>query len=315
MPGAHALQWTFEPGVIAGLICLSVGYALAATRFRRAMARAGGPPPRWLPPGSMSPERPGHLAPRQVVCFYLAILTLAFALLSPLHEMGERYLLTAHMVQHLLVTQVAAPLLLLGIPGWMLRPLFKLDAVRSLASRLLIPLPAYILFNIVFVGWHAPWLYDASLRLAPLHAVEHGLFLTLALVTWWPVLGPVPEFPRLPYGAQVMYLFFQSLPPTILGAIITLAQVPLYATYWAAPRLQPFLGLPTLTPLADQELGGLTMWIPGALGYFLVLSVIWFQWLERRSPRETPPYSNVNPDRARQARLASPAPSPSSPSR
>ena len=306
-----ALHWTLEPGVIAGLLCLSVAYALAATRLRRTLQQAGGPPPRWLPPGAMSRERPGHLAPRQVICFYLGILTLALALLSPLHEAGERYLLTAHMAQHLLVTQVAAVLLLLGTPGWMLRPLFRISLVRGLASRLLIPVPAYILFNMVFIGWHAPWLYDASLRFAPLHAIEHGLFLTLALVTWWPVLGPAPEFPRLPYGAQVMYLFFQSLPPTILGAIITLAQVPIYATYWAAPRLERLFGLFTISPLDDQQIGGLTMWIPGALGYFFVLSVVWFQWLERRSPRETPPYTSVNPDRARQARLAS----PSSPSR
>ena len=306
-----ALHWNFEPGVIAGLFCLSVGYALAATRFRRALVRAGGPPPRWLPPGAMSAERPGHLAPRQVISFYLAVLTLAFALLSPLHELGERYLLTAHMAQHLLVTQVAAVLLLLGCPGWMLRPLFRIALVRGLASRLLIPLPAFFVFNLVFVAWHAPWLYDASLQIPALHAVEHGLFLTLALVTWWPVLGPAPDYPRLPYGAQVMYLFFQSLPPTILGAIITLAQGPIYPTYWAAPRLERFLGLPTLSPFDDQQIGGLTMWIPGALGYFFVLSVVWFQWLERRSPRETPPYTSVNPDRARQARLAS----PTSPSR
>ncbi|HET7770248.1 MAG TPA: cytochrome c oxidase assembly protein [Chloroflexota bacterium] len=311
-----ALHWTFEPGVIAGLLCLSVGYALAATRFRRPLVRAGGPPPRWLPPGAMAAERAGHLAPRQVICFYLAILVLALALLSPLHALGERYLLTAHMVQHLAVTQVAAPLLLLGLPGWLLRPLFRLAPIRQLASRLLIPIPAFLLFNVVYVGWHAPWLYDASLQIPLLHAVEHGLFLALALVTWWPVLGPLPELPRLPHGAQVMYLFFQSLPPTILGAIITLAQVPLYATYWAAPRVPGFLGFPSLSPIADQELGGLTMWIPGALGYFLVLSIIWFQWLERRSPRETPPYADVNPDRARQARLAARSvPSPSSPSR
>ena len=309
------MHWSFEPGVIAGLLSLSAAYALAATRFRAALVRLGGAPPRWLPPGAMSRERAGHLSARQVLCFYGGVLVVAFALLSPLHALGERYLLTAHMVQHLAVTQVAAPLLLLGVPGWLLRPLFKLGPVKQLAAQLLIPIPAFLVFNIVYVGWHAPWLYDASLQIPLLHAIEHGLFLTLALVTWWPVLGPLPEYPRLPHGAQVMYLFFQSLPPTILGAIITLAQVPLYATYWAAPRVPGFLGFPSLAPIADQELGGLTMWIPGALGYFLVLSVIWFQWLERRSPRETPPYANVNPDRARQARLGSAAASPSSPSR
>jgi putative membrane protein len=115
----------------------------------------------------------------------------------------------------------------------------------------------------------------------------------LALLTWWPVFGPLPEYPRLPHGAQVLYLFFQSLPPTVLGAIIALAEVPIYPFYWQAPRV---FGL---SPLADQQLGGLIMWIPGALAYFLVLSVVFFLWLERRSPGEEPPYGTVNPDRAR----------------
>lgn len=296
------MHWSFEPGVIAGLFCLSAAYALAATRFRPAVLRAGGPPPRWLPPGAMTRERAGHLAPRQVLCFYGGVLVVALALLSPLHAIGERYLLSAHMAQHLLITQVAPILLLLGIPGWMLRPLLLRTPLAGLAQRLLIPFPAFFVFNLVFVAWHAPWLYDAALQFAPLHAVEHGLFLGLALVTWWPVLGPLPEYPRLPHGAQVMYLFFESLPPTILGAIITLSQVPLYATYWAAPRLDFPFGVASWSPLEDQQIGGLTMWIPGALGYFLVLSVVWFLWLEKRSVAESPPYRSINPDRARGAK-------------
>jgi putative membrane protein len=298
------VHWSFEPGVIAGLFCLSVAYALAATRFRAVVVARGGPPPRWLPPGAMSRERAGHLAPRQVLCFYGGILVVALAALSPLHDHGERFLLTAHMVQHLLITQLAPILLLLGLPGWMLRPLLLRTPLATVARRLLIPFPAFFWFNLVFVAWHAPWLYDASLHFTPLHALEHGLFLTLALVTWWPVLGPLPEYPRLPHGAQVMYLFFQSLPPTILGAIITLARVPLYATYWDAPRLTFPFGLAVWSPFEDQQIGGLTMWIPGALGYFLVLSIIWFLWLEKRSVTESPPYRSVNPNRARASRSA-----------
>jgi putative membrane protein len=292
------MGWTFEPGVIAGLLLLTVGYALAATRFRARVVAAGGAGPRWLPPGALSAERIGGLAPRQVVCFYIGVLVVALALLSPLHAMGERALLSAHMVQHLLLTQVAAPLLLLGVPGWMLRPLLLRPPLRNPARSLLVPIPAFVVFNLVFLGWHAPALYDFALHFAPLHAIEHGLFLGLALVAWWPVLGPLPELPRLPHGAQVLYLFFMSLPPTVLGAIIALAERPLYPTYWAAERMG-FLGFSVLTPLEDQQLGGLIMWIPGALGYFLALSIVWFLWLERRSPSETPPYGTINPDRAR----------------
>jgi len=293
------MHWSFEPGAVAGLLCLTAAYALAATRFRAALLRLGGPPPRWLPPGAMSGERLGRLTPLQVLCFFAGIITASLALLSPLHDLGERFLLSGHMAQHLLLIQVAAPLLLLGTPGWMLRPLLKRQPFASLARTLLSPLPAFGFFNLVLVAWHVPAIYDLSLHMPLLHAVEHGLFFGLGIVSWWPVLGPVAEYPRLPYGGQVLYLFFQSLPPTILGAIITLAEVPIYPTYWAAERLYGIPGFGTLSPLADQQLGGLTMWIPGALGYFFVVSIVWFQWLERRSPTESPPFGTLNPDRPR----------------
>ncbi|HVG95664.1 MAG TPA: cytochrome c oxidase assembly protein, partial [Chloroflexota bacterium] len=200
------------------------------------------------------------------------------------------------------------PLLLLGTPGWMLRPLLcppaggrgypgwlrlPLGGVRRLAGTLLTPPPAVLLFHAVFLIWHAPPLYQLALVNPAVHAFEHSGLLVLALCTWWPICGSLAEYPRLPHGAQVLYLFFQSLPPTVLGAIIALAGVPIYARYWEAPRV---LGL---SPLDDQQLGGLIMWIPGALIYFVALSVVFFLWLERRAPHQEPPYGNVNPDRAR----------------
>jgi putative membrane protein len=230
-----------------------------------------------------------------VAAFYGGVLVAAFALLSPLHVLGESYLLSAHMVQHLLLTVVVPPLLLLGTAGWMLRPLLRVGPFRRLAGVLLTPIPAFLVFNAVFVIWHAPPLYQLALTNPLVHAAEHSGLLLFALVAWWPVYGPLPEFPRLPHGAQVLYLFFMSLPPTVLGAIITLAEVPIYARYWEAPRV---FGL---SPLADQQLGGLIMWIPGALAYFVALSVVFFLWLEHRSPTAEPPYGTVNPDHARPA--------------
>ncbi len=290
---ADYLSWPFQPAIAGGLSALLVAYVLAATRFRAALLRLGGPPPRWLPPGALGPERPGCLSPWQAAAFCAGVAVAALALLSPLHVLGERYLLSAHMVQHLLLAQVVAPLLLLGTPGWMLRPLLRLPPAQALARSLLTPLPAFLLFNLVFAAWHVPPLYELALRVEAVHALEHTTMIGLALVTWWPVFGPLPELPRLPYPAQLLYLFFESLPPTIIGAIITLAEIPIYRTYWVATRV---FGL---EPLADQQLGGLIMWIPGALGYFTVLTIVFFLWMERRAASEEPPYHAVNPDRAR----------------
>ena len=247
--------------------------------------------------GRLAAERPGVIAPWQPVVFYLGILIAGLALLSPLHVLGERYLLSAHMIQHLLLTMVVPPLWLLGTPGWMLRPLLRIDVVRRVAGTVLSAPPAFLLFNLVFCAWHVPPIYELSLHFEPAHILEHGVFVALALVTWWPVLGQLPELPRLPYGGQIMYLFFESVPPTIVGAIITLAEVPIYQTYWDAPRV--FI----MDPLADQQAGGLLMWIPMALVYFTVLTVVWFVWMERRAPGSAAPYGTINPDRARLARL------------
>jgi len=253
----------------------------------------GGPPPRLFPVGRLGLERPGYLARWQPIVFYAGILVAALSLLSPLHPLGEGYLLSAHMLQHLLITLVVPPLLLLGTPGWMLRPLLRFSPLRQVAGILLSPLPAFFAFNAVFLAWHVPPLYELSLHFAPAHAAEHAAFGALALVTWWPVLGPLPELPRLHYGGQMLYLFFESLPPTILGAIITLAEGPIYQTYWQAPR-----AIPGIDPLADQQLAGLLMWLPGALAYFAAMTVVWFVWMERRSPAD-PPYGTVNPNLAK----------------
>jgi putative membrane protein len=291
--GAEWVRWPFVPDIVLGLMALVVLYALAAGRMRGRLLRLGGPAPAWHPPGALSRERPGALGPWQVAAFYGGVLIASLAFLSPLHTLGEEYLLSAHMVQHLLITLVVPPLLLLGTPGWMLRPLLRYWPLRRGAAVLLTPIPAFLLFNIVFAIWHVPPLYQLALVNPVAHAAEHSGLLLLALLTWWPVFGPLPEYPRLPHGAQVLYLFFQSLPPTVLGAIIALAEVPIYPLYWQAPRV---FGL---SPQADQQLGGLIMWIPGALAYFFVLSIIFFLWLERRAPGQEPPYGTVNPDRAR----------------
>jgi len=294
---ADWLYWPFEPGVVLGLGALAIAYALAATRFRARLIALGGQPPRLFPVGRLGLERPGHLARGQPIVFYAGILIAALSLLSPLHPLGEGYLLSAHMLQHLLITLVVPPLLLLGTAGWMLRTLLRFSLLRRLATTLLSPLSAFFVFNAVFLAWHVPPLYELSLHFAPAHAVEHAAFGALALVTWWPVLGPLPELPRLHYGGQMLYLFFESLPPTILGAIITLAEGPIYPTYWQAPR-----AIPGIDPFTDQQFAGSLMWLPGALAYFAAMTVVWFLWMERRSPSD-PPYRTVNPNLARRGGL------------
>src|SRR5919202_155365 len=131
---------------------------------------------------------------------------------------------------------------------------------------------AFAVYNVVFSVAPLPVVFDLTLRNEGVHIAEHLLFIATGVLAWWPVLSPVPELPRLSYPFQMLYLFLQTLPCSLVGALITLSGDVLYAPYAAAPRVWG------VTPLADQQIGGLTMWIGGSLYYFLAFMVIFFLW-------------------------------------
>jgi putative membrane protein len=210
----------------------------------------------------------------QAQLFLSGALLLFISVVSPLETLSG-YLLSMHMVQHLVLTMLVAPLLLVGTPGWMLRPLLRLPLALPVARVLTHPLTAFLLFNAIFTVWHAPSFYDLALRDPNVHRFEHAMFLAAALLTWWPVFSPLDELPRMADPPLLLYLFFESLPPTILGALITFAGDILYPSYAAAPRMWG------LSAALDQQMGGLIMWIPGALVYFAVLTWVFFRWMNR----------------------------------
>jgi putative membrane protein len=250
--------WNFEPSVILGLLTVSGAYLYAIGPLR---LRYG-----W-----------GDAVPRaRVAAFFIGIVVLGFALLSPLDVVGDRYLFSAHMVQHMLLTMAAPPLLLLGTPGWLLRPLLRRDPVLRIARFLTFPAIAFALFNADFWLWHLPSLFDLTLRNSAVHILEHLTFIATAVLAWFPILSPLPELPRLPRPAQLLYLFLSCQPMVVLGALLTFASQPLYAPYVAAPRL---FGI---SAASDQQLGGLIMWIPGNFVYILAMSIVFFLWIEEQ---------------------------------
>ncbi len=262
---ARALSaWNWEPSVLLGVALLIAAYLAAIGPYRSRF------------PSSAKVKR------AQIVSFLVGAFILLFALVSPLDEIGDRYLFSVHMTQHLLLTLVAPPLLLIGAPGWLLRPLLRDPVIRRAARFFTLPLVAFALFNIDFIVWHLPPLYEATLHSNVLHIFEHLLFIGTAFLNWWPILSPLPELPRLPAPAQILYLFAQALPATLLGAFIVFAPVPLYPTYAAAPNL---FGI---DPMSDQQFSGLIMWMPGGMVYLLALSIVFFVWLDRdeRAERE-----------------------------
>lgn len=248
--------WNWEPSLLVGLALQAIAYLVCIG------------PLRHLFPGS------APVPHTKIQIFLLGWLALFIALVSPVDTLGGSTL-TMHMVQHLLLTLVAPPLLLLGTPRWLLRPAVAWQETRSIGRLLTNPLFAFFLFNLALAIWHVPRYYEAALQDQTVHIAEHITFFATATLTWWPIFSPLDELPALPLGGQVLYLALQSLPPTILGAIIAFAKEPLYPTYERASRV---LGL---SVMADQQLGGLLMWVPGGLVFFAVMTVSFFRWFGR----------------------------------
>jgi cytochrome c oxidase assembly factor CtaG len=180
----------------------------------------------------------------------------------------------------MLLAVVVPPLWILGIPGWMLAPLFQRQAVVRVARALTHPAVAFALFNGDLWLWHWPALYDATLANDAIHTFEHLTFVTFGVLFWWVVLSPLPRVPAVGKGTAVLYLFAACQPMVALGALLTFASTPFYAPYVAAPSIWGS------TPLGDQQLGGLIMWLPTNIPYLIFLSVAFFQWVGIQDRRE-----------------------------
>ncbi|HLH23037.1 MAG TPA: cytochrome c oxidase assembly protein [Chloroflexota bacterium] len=207
--------------------------------------------------------------------FSLGIFIIFLAEATPIHELSEEYLFSVHMTQHLMLVLGAVPLMLLGTPAWMVRPLYHHPLAGPVLRWCTRPLIALVLFNVTLAAWHLPQLYDWTLWNHNAHILEHITFMVTAVFMWWPILSPLPELPRLTYPLQMLYLFVQSLVPGVLAALLTFSDRVIYPTYGAAPRIS------SLDALADQQLGGLIMKLVGTLMLWVLATVIFFIWANR----------------------------------
>ena len=275
-PAPHDLwsAWNVEPGVLLALGSGSVFYAMGVRRLWR---RAG----------------PGRgVTRRQTGWFAAGIVALLAALVSPLDRVSIA-LFSAHMTQHLLLVLVAAPLLVLGSP--LLAGLWALPAggrrrlarwwhraglLRAICRALSHPLVVWTAHTAALWLWHVPSLYESALHYPGMHALEHASFIGTALPFWWLLLR-ADRRRRLPFGADILYLFAAMMQGGALGALITLAGTPWY------PEHAPWTPAWGLTPLEDQELAGLIMWVPASLAYLLAVAAAFVRGMGRLD-RERP---------------------------
>lgn len=226
----------------------------------------------------------------QPLAFFGGCAALLGALNGPLHDLSDYYLVSAHMVQHLILTLVVPSLWLGGTPGYvldgLLAPLLRRRLAGGVARTLTRPLVALGLYAVALIGWHLPGPYNAALERHGWHVAEHVMLLGTALLAWWPILSASRRLPALPYAAQLLYLFVFGIPMTIVAAFVTGADRPLYPWYAAAPRL---FGL---SPLADQQLGGVLMWVPAGVIPLVAFTVVFFRWVaaEPDEPEASTPH-------------------------
>ncbi|CAN5637443.1 cytochrome c oxidase assembly factor CtaG [soil metagenome] len=263
MPPAEIyVNWQLDPILIGGLLALGVAYALATGPLRERIA-----PGRAFDPGRAS-------------MFYVALVTLFLVEGSPLHDLAERYLLSAHMLQHLLLSYVVARLMLVGVPAWLWRALLLNRAVAPIAKVMLRPTMAFITFGLFFAVWHVPAVYEGALANPTLHHIEHVLFLVAALILWWPILSPLAELPKAPPLVQLVYLFTIPIAQLPVFAAITFSPDVVYATYANAPQIVGWL-----TPLSDQALAGAIMKVFGLVFFGVPFARIFFEWYARETRR------------------------------
>lgn len=255
MTGMHtALRWQPHPDAWLLIAALVGGYLYALSV--------------WGP--KEAPGRPAATR-RQRLCFFSGVATIWLVADWPVKVLAQA-LFSAHMGQHLVISLISTPLLLLGVPGWLLRRILRPRAVRSMWAVLTRPVPALVVFNGWIVLYHWPPMVNLSVSNDGFHLLAHVAWVGASLVMWWPVLSSLPEVPHLSAPGRMLYLFGQSIVPTVPASFLTFGHSLLYRTYEASPAV---FGI---DPITDQQVAGLLMKVGAGFFIWGVIAVIFFRW-------------------------------------
>lgn len=275
-PGVYWV-WGLHGTVIAGCAAFLLLYILMAGPWRE---RYG-----WSPVGPTRGEWRSYL---------ISLAIVFFALQGPLHELSDKYLFSAHMVQHLLITLAFPIFFIRGIPPWMWKPVIAQRPLLAFGRAITNPPIAFVLAMGTLYLWHIPAMYDLQMQYHNLHIFEHVWYMAVFVVMWWPAYSTLPELPALTPGYRMIYLFVLTIPMKALGAILTVSDFVLYQFYAKQPRVWG------LDPLADQRAGGLIMWMPGGLVFWVTIGFVFFRYF----------YAEVAASRAGTASPSGTAPTP-----
>jgi putative membrane protein len=212
--------------------------------------------------------------------FFAGLFVLWLALETPIDTLSDHYLDSVHMLQHVLLAFVAPPLMLLGLSRGMVGEIVRIPGVRALTE----PVPAQVIAAVIMIAWHAPALYDATLRNEGLHVVEHVMFIASGLFLFWPMLDATSSYARwqMSPGAKLVYILLATLPQDGVALALIFSRVPFYEFYTHVPRL-----IAGFTPLIDQTVAGAVLMIFGKVTMAVGALVVFFRWFgaEQREDR------------------------------
>jgi cytochrome c oxidase assembly factor CtaG len=257
-------QWNWNPVVLLVLIVVTGVYLYSIGPLRRKYQLAEG-----VPVG-------------RVALFMSGIGLLALALITPLQALTQ-ILFSAHMIQHMLLSLVVAPLLVGGLPSWLIAFCMRNQVVHFVWRGLTMPLIAAILFNANIWIWHAPAIMNIMMMNEWTHLLALALYVVTGVFYWWPLFGAQVEgLYSLNVAGKLIYILLSDMPMVLLGAGLTFTP-PLYPMYVMTAKLLSW------SPAFDQQLGGLVMWIPGGIYLIVIASVLliqWFMQMEKQQAQE-----------------------------
>ncbi len=262
LPPYDPRVWENHNSVIIGALLLAALYLWAVGPLRK---KCG-----WAP-----------AFPRARAATFLGGLLIMFvALNGPIHDLSDYYQFNVHMIQHLMLTTLFAPMFVIGLPAWLVQALVVDKGLGPAARFWGSPLVGGGIFIICLALWHTVPFYDLMMKNHNIHIATHVTFMITAVMSWWCVYAPLESAGKVKEPVAMLYLFLLGVPMQIIAAIITLSDTVLYPWYSTAPRVNG------LSPIADQQLGGLIMWVPGGLALWIAITGLWVVWTQRGEAAE-----------------------------
>jgi putative membrane protein len=254
------LHWHTEPFLIGGLLGFAWLYSLAIGPLQ---SRFG--------------SKLHSIDLKSGLLFFSAIVISYLAVASPLDQLAEGFLMSAHMFQHMVLILVVPPLLICGVPVWLWNSIFcnklgELNVFGKCMRILLNPVVAWTSFTFMMNFWHWPLFYEAALQNKPIHIFEHLTMVISAFQMWWPLIGRGNRLYAMPYGPRMIYIVLLMIGQFPVFGSLTLSEDVLYPTYLYAPRIV------NLTALQDQVLGGLMMNVLGMFVYLFMFARAFYEW-------------------------------------